>query len=858
MRVLRLLGLLALVVWAIPAAGQTCAFSLTPISANYNAAGGNDIVTLTVTSGGQSCSRTAVSNATWITISFGQSGAGDGTVGYTVQSNPFTVARTGTITIAGQTFTVNQAAGTCTYALSPSSASVSSSGGTGSFNLTASSNSCTWSAVSSATDWLSVSPASGGGSTTVRYTAAPNTTTSSRSGSIAVGGQNFTVTQSGVCSISISPVSATAGAAGATGTITLTASASSCAWTATSSVDWLTISAVSGAGSGSIIWTAAANATGQDRTASIAIAGAGFTLLQSGACSYSLSNNQATFPSSGGSGSFLVTSACAWTASTTSSWIAVTYSPTSGVVSYQVAGNTDSASRTGFITVGNQTYSIIQAGVACSVTLTALSATAPASGGSGSFHVTAGGGCSWTAATVAGWITLANNSGASDGDVTYTVAANTNAQQRIGVVTVANQRFAITQDAATCAYAITPAQAAFQASGGTGVLHLDTACSWSVTITAAWIALGGVAAGTGSADIAYSVARNTSSDARSATIRISGQTVTITQSGKDCSVAATPNTVTLKGRGDSVTVTVNGSQGCRWEPAKDSPWISIPSWSAVDGSGSVTIAASANSDPAMRYGSVAIAGQTISVAQGGLEVLTSREGVLNAASFVGGAVAPGEIVTVFGASLGPAATASYQLTSDRQHLSTAVQNVRVTFDGVPAPLLYVSAGQLSAIVPYTVTGKTTQMVVTNQGVASTALPLDVASSSPAFFTANVSGKGQAAVLNQDNSVNSASNAAARNSIVQMFATGEGLTTPAGEDGRLASGATLPKPQLPVTVTIGGQAATIAYAGAAPGMVAGLLQVNARIPQNVTPGSAVAVVLKIGQATSPSGVTIAVK
>lgn len=859
MRILRLLAPLSLMLCSTAAFGQTCTFSLSPISANFNSAGGNDIIEITLVSGASSCSRTATSNANWITISFGSPGTGNGTVGYTVQANPFTVARTGTLTVAGQTFTVNQAAGSCTYSISPTSANVNTNGATGSFNLTTSTNSCPWTASSSSPDWLTATPASGSGSTTIRYTAAPNTGTASRSASISVGGQSFNVTQAGVCAITISPVSATAATAGATGSIAVTASANSCAWTATSSADWLTLTgATSGTGNGTVTWSAAPNSTLQDRTASIAIGNTGFTLLQPGSsCTFTLSNNQASFPASGGSGAFLVTSACPWTATTTSSWISISYS-TSGTVNYQVTGNTDSTSRTGFIVVGNQSYSVIQAGVPCAVTLTSTSASAPASGGAGSFHVLAGGGCSWTAATIANWITLTNTTGTAEGDVTYSVAANSSAQSRTGIVTVANQKFTIAQEGANCTFRITPAQATFPASGGAASLHIETPCSWTAVSGAAWVTLGGGASGTGTGDLSYNVAQNTSADPRSTTIKVAGQIVTIVQSGKDCTVILNPDTVTLKGRGDSATVTVTGSKGCRWEPVKDADWIGIPNWSAVDGSGSVTISAAPNPDTAPRFGTVAIAGKVAAVTQAGLEVVTSREGVLNAASFLGGAVAPGEIVTVFGSGLGPAKLALYELTPDGQHLANSVRSVQVTFDGIPAPLIYVSGGQVSAIVPYGVAGPVTRMVVSNGGIASAPVQLDVAPSAPALFTTNASGKGQAAAFNQDNSLNSAAEAAARNTIVQLFATGEGATLPDGEDGRLANGAALPRPRLPVTVTIGGQAATVVYAGAAPGQVAGLMQVNARIPQNVAPGAAVPVVLRVGQASSPAGVTIAVK
>jgi hypothetical protein len=136
------------------------------------------------------------------------SGSGNGTVGYSVAANTTTSARNGTMTIAGQTFTVSQAATTCTYAISPASQSVNPAGGTGSVGVSSTSG-CAWTAVSNATSWLTVTSGSNGsGSGTVGYSAAANTTTSSRSGTLTVAGQTFTVNQAAAgCTYAISPTS---------------------------------------------------------------------------------------------------------------------------------------------------------------------------------------------------------------------------------------------------------------------------------------------------------------------------------------------------------------------------------------------------------------------------------------------------------------------------------------------------------------------------------------------------------------------------------------------------------------------------------------------------------------------------
>jgi uncharacterized protein (TIGR03437 family) len=153
----------------------------------------------------------------------------------------------------------------------------------------------------------------------------------------------------------------------------------------------------------------------------------------------------------------------------------------------------------------------------------------------------------------------------------------------------------------------------------------------------------------------------------------------------------------------------------------------------------------------------------------------------------------------------------------------------------------------------------TQVQVEYRGRRSSAVTLPVSRTAPGIFTMNQSGRGQGSVLNEDNIThNSPSAPAPRGSIIVIYATGEGQTMPAGVDGKPALTTPLPKPLAPVTVTIGGVGAEILYAGAAPQYVAGLLQVNARVPATVTPGDAVPIVLTVGNASSRDGVTIAVR
>ncbi len=231
-------------------------------------------------------------------------------------------------------------------------------------------------------------------------------------------------------------------------------------------------------------------------------------------------------------------------------------------------------------------------------------------------------------------------------------------------------------------------------------------------------------------------------------------------------------------------------------------------------------------------------------------------GVSNSASADASLFAPGEMVSIYGSRLGPEIP-GFAVQDPPGRLSNNIGGVRVLFDGLPAPLLYVQAGQVNAIVPYAVAGRAAVNVqIEYLGVRSNPFPLPVGPAAPGLFT-YAGGIGQGAILNQDNSYNSAANPADRNSVIQIFATGEGSTNPPGQDGLFARDI-YPKPLLPVQVFIGGLLAETTYAGAAPNFAAGFLQVNARIPSSVTPGPNVSIAIFVGTFRSQANVTVAVK
>jgi uncharacterized protein (TIGR03437 family) len=185
--------------------------------------------------------------------------------------------------------------------------------------------------------------------------------------------------------------------------------------------------------------------------------------------------------------------------------------------------------------------------------------------------------------------------------------------------------------------------------------------------------------------------------------------------------------------------------------------------------------------------------------------------------------------------LGPPEIATLQLDSQGR-IATTLAETRVLFDDVPAPMIYTLEGQVSAFVPFAVAERlTTEVRVEYRGVRSPPVFLRVLPALPSLFTADKSGAGSGAILNQDGLLNTADNPAQPGDVVVLFGAGGGQTDPPGVDGRLAA-APLPEFLLPVTALVDGQEADILYAGPAPDPAEGVLQVNLRIPANVRRGN----------------------
>ncbi|HLG99525.1 MAG TPA: hypothetical protein VKX49_24670 [Bryobacteraceae bacterium] len=223
--------------------------------------------------------------------------------------------------------------------------------------------------------------------------------------------------------------------------------------------------------------------------------------------------------------------------------------------------------------------------------------------------------------------------------------------------------------------------------------------------------------------------------------------------------------------------------------------------------------------------------------------------VVNGASFVGGPVSAGEIVAIFGANLGVSELTGLQLDSTGK-VSKSLAGTQVLVNGLPVPVLYVSGTQVGAVTPFGLSGPTAQFQVVYNGHTSAALMVPVAPSAPGLFSSNGNGGG-VGIIDSDGTTSDYTGSSEAGSVVTFYATGAGQTIPAAVDGApTPDGGPYPTPVLPVSVLIDGQNAQVLYAGAAPGMVAGVLQINVLVPDTVW-GDDLQVMVKVGEAVTPN-------
>lgn len=419
--------------------------------------------------------------------------------------------------------------------------------------------------------------------------------------------------------------------------------------------------------------------------------------------------------------------------------------------------------------------------------------------------------------------------------------------------------------------------AAATTSGGNWLSVSPTSGTTQLSVSVS-VSLAGLAAGTyngtvtvspsGGSQLSIPVSLTVSA---AATVSASPSSLTFTYRAGDTAPAA--QNISVTGGGASLTFTAAASSTGNWLTV-------TPTSGTTPAMVSVSInPASLNASPTPYTGTITVAGSgsatgtsTITVSLTVTAPLPTVSKITNAGSFAtAAAVSPGEIITLFATDaqhpIGPSTAVGLTLDSTGK-VATTIGGTQVLASGFACPMIYASATQISAVVPYEVAGfvfSGTDILVKYLGQTSNAVHVNVATTAPGLFTLNSSGTGPGAILNGNGSVNSSSNPASKGDTVVLYLTGEGQTTPAGVTGKVTTVASTtpltPTPLLPISILIGPpgsqQSANYSFAGEAPGIVSGALQLNVQIPTTVSSGD-LPIIVSIGSNSSQSGVTVSVK
>ena len=398
---------------------------------------------------------------------------------------------------------------------------------------------------------------------------------------------------------------------------------STCPWTATSSVPWVTItSGASGTGLGSVSYSVAANTGSASRTGTLTISGEPVTVTQAGvACTVDLTPTSITLGAAAADSSVAV-------ASTGRMPVVGVEQRPAGSRSRQAARATATAAfgtpsrrirqrltRVGTLTIGPRGFTVTQTGgSACTASLSSNGVSLGAAGTTVQVMVSASGDCPWTASSAVTWITVtAGSTGTGPGTVTLSVAPYTGASVRTGVVTIAGKSFTVNQSGA-CDYSVSPT--AVTVSGGASVASVwvttGSGCAWTASSPVSWVTLSS-SSGSGTGLVNLTIAANTTSAPRSATLTIGGSAVVVNQSGAACNYSVTPVSLNVTGGNHSVTVTTPA--GCAWTATSNVSWMTITGSPSGSGTGTFVIHLDPNETPWTRFGFVNIAGWRIFVQQ---------------------------------------------------------------------------------------------------------------------------------------------------------------------------------------------------------------------------------------------------
>lgn len=512
----------------------------------------------------------------------------------------------------------------CTVTLSGSGASASAGSETGSIGVTVG-DGCAWTASSDAAWLVVIGGVSGTGNGTVQYLVQANGAALERSGTITVGGKQYTVTQAGAaCAYALQPETSSFTAAAGTGAVAVD-TLEGCPWTATSNDAWLeVVSGTPGSGDGSVQFSVAANTGTASRSGTLTVAGKTFTVAQGGsACEYAISDGAASFGADAATGGFDVTTqaGCAWTAGADVAWITVTSGGGTGdgSVQYEVEANPSSDERSGAVTVAGVAHTVTQSGAACTSSLLPASGSYPPEGTVETVEVSTPEGCPWSASSDVAWVTITSGaSGEGPGTVSIEVAANAGAAGRSTTLSIAGESFAVTQGGAGCTYSVSPTSVDVTYEGGTGTLGVTApdGCGWTAASEDGWLTFTAPASGSGNGSVGYTIAANADTSPREGTATVAGQTFTVTQGAAPCTYGISSDPASFSAAASSSTFSVTTTDGCEWTAVSNDPgWLTVTSGASGDGAGIVGFALAENGGAEDRTGTITAAGHTFTVTQ---------------------------------------------------------------------------------------------------------------------------------------------------------------------------------------------------------------------------------------------------
>ena len=265
----------------------------------------------------------------------------------------------------------------------------------------------------------------------------------------------------------------------------------------------------------------------------------------------------------------------------------------------------------------------------CSYSLSTQSRSGNSGSTTGTVGVSAGSGCAWNASSDSAWLTITSgSSGSGAGSVGYSVAANSTTSQRAGRLTIAGATFTFTQAAAACGYSLAPTSRSVGTTATTGSVGVTagSGCAWTATSSGSWLTITGNPSSSGNGTVNYSVAANSGSTARSATLTVGTATFTLTQSGS-CTFAVSQTNRGFNPSGGNASVAVTAGSGCSWTATRSGSWITITSGSSGSGTGTVNYRVSANGGSSSRTGTLTVAGEPITISQSAATAPNSPAGL---------------------------------------------------------------------------------------------------------------------------------------------------------------------------------------------------------------------------------------